>query len=90
MQLREAIVYRIKTLIKEYGLTEYSLSIRAGIPPSTLNDFFRGKVVLLRIDNILHICEGFNIELKDFFDDPVFKNVEFDRTILENKPVKKQ
>jgi DNA-binding Xre family transcriptional regulator len=51
----------------------------AGIPPSTLNDFFRGKVVLLRLDNIMHICEGLNMELKDFFDDPVFKNVEFDR-----------
>lgn len=79
MQLRDAIIYRIKKLLNEYNLTEYALSMQAGIPPSTLNDFFRGKVILPRIDNLLHICEGFNIELKEFFDDPVFKDVEFDR-----------
>ena len=84
MQLRDAIIFRIKSLANEYNLTEYSLSIKAGIPPSTLNDFFRGKSILPRIDNILHICEGLNIELKDFFDDPVFKDVEFDRNFIDN------
>jgi len=79
MQLPDAIKFRIKKLLKEHNISSYSLSMLAGIPPSTLNDFFRGKVVLLRLDNIMHICEGFNMELKDFFDDPVFKNVEFDR-----------
>lgn len=79
MLLREAIIYRIKKLLTEYDISEYALSMQAGIPPSTLNDFFRGKVALLRIDNLLHICEGFDIELKEFFDDPVFKDVEFDR-----------
>lgn len=90
MQLREAIIYRIKKLLNEYNITEYALSMQAGIPPSTLNDFFRGKVILPRIDNLLHICEGFDIELKEFFDDPVFKDVEFDRTLWENTPKQKQ
>lgn len=90
MQLREAIIYRINKLLTEYNITEYALSMQAGIPPSTLNDFFRGKVVLPRIDNLLHICEGFNIELKDFFDDPVFKDVEFDRNLIDNNSRQKQ
>lgn len=90
MQLREAIIYRIKKLLSEYNISEYALSMQAGIPPSTLNDFFRGKVVLPRIDNLLHICEGFNIELKDFFDDPVFKDVEFDRNLIDNNSRQKQ
>lgn len=79
MLLPDAIRHRIKALLKENNMKSYSLAISAGIPPSTLNDFLRGKVVLLRIDNILHICEGCNIQLKDFFDDPIFNNVEFDR-----------
>ncbi len=85
MQLRDAIILRIKNLIIENNLTEYSLSMQAGIPPSTLNDFFRGKVILPRIDNILHICEGLSIELKDFFDDPIFKDVEFERNNYDKK-----
>ena len=80
MQLSDAMKIRIKKLADENNLTLYSLAVESGIPTSTLNDFFRGKVGLSRLDNILHICEGLNIELKDFFDDPVFKDVEFDRT----------
>lgn len=79
MQLSEAIKIRIKQLADNNNLTLYSLAVNSGIPTSTLNDFFRGKVELPRIDNILHICEGLNLELKDFFDDPIFKDVEFDR-----------
>lgn len=26
-------------------------------------------------DTMLHICEAFNITLKDFFDDPIFDDV---------------
>jgi DNA-binding Xre family transcriptional regulator len=79
MQLSEAIKYRINDLAKQNKMSIYSLSIASGIPTSTLNDFISGKVGLPRIDNILHICEGLQMELKDFFDDPVFKDVEFDR-----------
>jgi transcriptional regulator with XRE-family HTH domain len=79
MQLSEAIKIRIKQLADNNNLTLYSLAVNSGIPTSTLNDFFRGKVELPRIDNILHICEGLDMELKDFFDDPIFKDVEFDR-----------
>lgn len=79
MQLSEAIKIRIKQLAGNNNLTLYSLAVNSGIPTSTLNDFFRGKVELPRIDNILHICEGLDMELKDFFDDPIFKDVEFDR-----------
>lgn len=79
MKLSEAVKIRIKQLADKNNMTLYSLAVASGIPTSTLNDFFRGKVGLPRLDNILHICEGLNIELKDFFDDPIFKNVEFDR-----------
>lgn len=30
----------------------------------------------LSISSIIHICEGLNIELKDFFDSNYFKDVE--------------
>jgi len=79
MHLREAIKLRIKKLAKEHNINEYTLATLAGIAPSTLNDFSRGRVVLPKIDTILHICEALNLELKDFFDDPIFKGVEFDR-----------
>ncbi len=76
MLLSEAINFRINELLKERGLSAYKLSYMAGISNSIISDMRRGKVKELSISSIIHICEGFNIELKDFFDSPYFKDVE--------------
>ena len=52
------------------------MSYRAGISNSIISDCKRGKVKEPSISSIIHICEGFGIELKDFFDSPYFKDVE--------------
>lgn len=76
MLLSDAINLRINELLKEHNLTVYKLSYRAGISNSIISDCKRGKVKEPTISSIIHICEGFNIELKDFFDSPYFKDVE--------------
>ena len=76
MQISRAVKLRLKRLLKENDMSEYNLSILAGISPSIINDFIRGKVSFPRLDNLLHICEGLNITLKEFFDDPVFEDVK--------------
>ena len=62
--------------MKENNLTAYQLSYKAGISNSIISDCRRGKVKEPTISSIIHICEGLNIELKDFFNSPVFKDVE--------------
>jgi DNA-binding Xre family transcriptional regulator len=37
-----------------------------------------GKRELINLKTLLHICEGFNITLKEFFDDEIFNDVEQD------------
>lgn len=76
MLLSDAINLRINELLKENKLTAYKLSYRAGISNSIISDCRRGKVKEPTISSIIHICEGLNIELKDFFDTPYFKDVE--------------
>lgn len=76
MLLSDAIKLRLTELLKEYDLTAYKLSYRAGISNSIISDCKRGKVKEPTISSIIHICEGLNIELKDFFDSPYFKDVE--------------
>lgn len=85
----EAINLRITELLKERNLSAYKLSYLAGISNSIISDFRRGKVKEPSISSLIHIYEGFNIELKDFFDSPYFKDVEaIDRTDkTENKVV---
>ena len=76
MTLSDAINLRISELLKEHNLTVYKLSYRAGISNSIISDCKRGKVKEPSLSSIVHICEGFNIELKDFFNSPLFKDVE--------------
>ena len=63
-------------LLKENNLTAYKLSYKAGISNSIISDCRRGKVKEPTISSIIHICEGLNIQLKDFFDSPLFTDVE--------------
>lgn len=78
MLLSDAIRKRIKNLLKENNMNIWKLYKATGVSASTLSYFMSGKRKLINFKTLLHICEGFNIELKDFFDDPIFKDVEQD------------
>ena len=79
MQLSEAIRKRILELMKENNIkTINAVTNLAGIS-NTLNDFMLGKVELLKVDTLLHICEAFNIELYEFFRNPLFKDVQYEK-----------
>ena len=78
MKLSEALRKRIVSLAKEQHISLHKLSIEAGIPHSTLNSFINGKCVSPKLVTLLHICEGLRIELADFFNDPIFDDVEED------------
>ena len=76
MQLSEAIRKRIVNLVIENNITLHRLALLFGIPYSTLSSLINKKSKSPTIDTIPHICEGLNIELKDFFMDDLFKDVE--------------
>lgn len=78
MLLSEAVKKRIITLSEEKKITLHRLSLDSGISYSTLSSFINGKCKSPKLVTILHICEGFNMDLADFFDDKIFKNVEED------------
>ena len=76
MLLPEAIKLRIIELLNENNLSAYKLSYKGGISPSNVSDILRGKVIEPTISTLLHICECANITLKEFFDSPIFDEVE--------------
>ena len=78
MQLSTAIRKRINNLLKENNMNIWKLYKATGVPASTLSYFMNGKRELINLKTLLHICEGFNITLKEFFDDEIFNDVEQD------------
>ena len=75
MQLADATRKRIINLLKENNMKPYDLSKAAGISLPTLTDFMKNDTKNLRMDTMLHICEGFKITLKDFYSDSLFNDV---------------
>ena len=75
MQFSDAIRKRIKELLNKNNMNLFKLSIAAGVSLPTISDFMKNDTKNLRTDTLLHICEAFNISLKDFFDNPLFEDV---------------
>lgn len=78
MDLSQAVRIRINNLIDERKLNVSKLSTLAGISRSTLSKFLAGKRKIIRLDMIEYICEALNMKLKDFFNDPIFDNIEME------------
>lgn len=78
MKLSDAVKKRIINLTNEKNITLHRLSLNSGISYSTLSSFINGKSQSPKIVTLLHICEGLEIELNEFFTDDLFKDVEED------------
>lgn len=75
MSLENAIRKRIIELAEERNITINMVSTLAGLTHTTLLSFMNNETHDPRISTLLHICEAFDIELRDFFNSPIFKNV---------------
>ncbi len=78
MKLSEAIRKRISYYLKLKNMKVWDLCKFSGIPCSTISTFMSGKTELLKLNTLLHICNGFNITLQEFFSDPIFDIAEQD------------
>ncbi len=75
MTLSQAIIERIIELQTDINITTNKLVTLSGLSQATVRDITYGVSKSPKINTLLHICEGFNITLKDFFDNPLFNNV---------------
>lgn len=72
MRLNQAVSERIRELCEERNMTQYQLSMKSGVPQSTLSTIMSCSFPSMKMRIIYEICEGFEITLKDFFDSPIF------------------
>ena len=76
MYLKEATSKRIIELCNEYHYTPNKLAEMSKIAPSTFNDMLNEKRDNPSSMVICKICKTLNIELKDFYNSDLFKNLE--------------
>ena len=76
MKTREAIAKRIEELCEQNNLTINGLATQAAVPPSTVKNIIYGVSRNPGIVTIKMLCDGLDISIQDFFDSPLFVDLE--------------
>ena len=79
MKLIEAVGIRIQNLIDERNLTLYKLTKNTGLARPTIWKVVHHDPTLVKtvkLDTIYQFAATLNMSLKDFFDDPIFNEVD--------------
>ena len=76
MTVGEATRYRIIDLCTERNITINKLSTTCGITQSTLNNIVSGRNNSATVSTIKKICDGLDITIIEFFQSPLFENLE--------------
>lgn len=76
MDTREAIVFRIKELCEERGLTPNGLSNLSAVPQATVKSILNGESQNPGTVTIKKLCDGLEITLGEFFSTPEFDALE--------------
>ena len=76
MQIGEAVRLRILELCRERNLSVNKLSGMCGLTQSTLNNIVSGRNNSATVATIKKICDGLEIPVLQFFDCPLFEDLE--------------
>ena len=76
MNAKEAVARRIQALCLERGIAVNTLANMSGVAPSTIYSMLNTKSKNPGIVSIQKICDGLDISVREFFDDPLFENLE--------------
>lgn len=76
MNAKEAVARRIQALCLERRIAVNTLANMSGVAPSTIYSMLNTKSKNPGIVSIQKICDGLDISVREFFDDPLFENLE--------------
>ena len=76
MNAKEAAARRIQALCLQRNMAVNALANLCGVPPSTIYSMLNEKSGNPGIVTIQKICDGLEISVREFFDDPLFEDLE--------------
>lgn len=76
MSLETAITERVKEILHEKNKTGYNLYISSGLAKSTVYDIIAGTKKRISVLSIKEICSALDITLSEFFNSPLFENLD--------------
>ena len=72
VKLNEAVSLRLQELLKERGMTQYQLSMRSGLPKSTIGNIVNCQFDSMKLRIIHEMCQGLELGIPEFFNSRLF------------------
>ena len=76
MNTKEAVAKRIVELCGKRNMAINTLANISGVSPSTVYSMLNEKSQNPGVVSIKKLCDGLDITLREFFDSPIFDNLE--------------
>jgi transcriptional regulator with XRE-family HTH domain len=76
MNTKEAVAQRILDLCAERNIAINAPALTSGVSPSTIYSMLNEKSQNPGIVSIKKLCDGFEISVKEFFNSPLFEDLE--------------
>ena len=76
MRIGEAVKERILQLCRERDLSVNRLCTMSGVTQSTVNNIVSDRNHSATVSTIQKLCDGLGISIRDFFDSPLFTDIE--------------
>ena len=76
MNTKEAVAKRILELCEERNMAVNALATVSGVSPSTIYSMLNEKSQNPGVVSVKKICDGLEITLRQFFDSPIFDDIE--------------
>ncbi|MDD2518714.1 MAG: helix-turn-helix transcriptional regulator [Bacilli bacterium] len=76
MKVAEAVSKRLLNICKERNITVNKLATISCLTQSTVDNIVSCKTRNPKLLTIIRICDGLNIELNNFFNDKLFKDID--------------
>lgn len=76
MNAKTAVAKRILELCAQRNISVNAIANLSGVAPSTFYSILNEKSQNPGVVTLQKLCDGFEISLKEFFDSPLFENIE--------------
>ncbi|MBR5329075.1 MAG: helix-turn-helix transcriptional regulator [Firmicutes bacterium] len=76
MLAKDAVAQRFKEICEENNIKANELATRSGVTPSTVYSMKDPSRRDVSIRTIKKLCDGLDITLREFFDSPLFDDLE--------------
>ena len=78
MELNQAVSKRLCQLLDERKMTQYQLFSKTGVPKSTIHNIIHCSYDSVKLRIIHEICQGLEISIPEFFQSPLFEEMNLE------------